>query len=329
MRSTALRIGVGVVISAALSIALSGVNSYFLYVINLTLVNAIAAIGLMALSGVAGQMSLGTSALMALGAYGTGVAMTHAGLDYVSSAAIGATLSMVIGTALAAPALRLTGMHLAIVTLAFGVIVVQIIGKGGAWTGGMAGLSIPPVKVLGVAIGTEAQRLGVIAAVFCVVVVCVTSFLRLKPGRALLALRQQETTARALGINTSVYKSIAFAMSSFLAGLSGALYAMLKSFVSVDDFTIWNSIYFFVMICIGGMTSVTGAILGAVVITILPELLRGLNESANAVFGLILMVTIIVLPGGLVSIPARLADCLGLDRRGPDGAESPQAGESP
>ncbi|MCO5089663.1 branched-chain amino acid ABC transporter permease [Bosea sp. (in: a-proteobacteria)] len=278
------------------------VNGYFIYVVNLTLINAIAAIGLVIVSGAAGQMSLGTSALLAIGAYATGMLTTHFGVPWLAAAIVGAFAATVIGTLLAAPALRLTGLHLAIVTLAFGVIVVQLIGKGGKWTGGMSGLTLAEADLLGFAMNTEARRYWVIAGTFFAVALSASAFLRRKPGRALLALREREPTARALGIDVARYKTLAFAYSSFLAGLAGALYAPLKGYISVDDFNIWQSIYFFVMIAVGGMTSIAGGVLGAIVVTVLPEALRGLQDAANAVFGILLMLIIIFLPGGLVSL---------------------------
>ena len=308
MRVNAVRLARGsallLAIAAAAAIA-PGVNSYLLYVLNLTLINAIAAIGLVVLSGVAGQISLGTAGLLATGAYGTSMLMVHMGMGFIPAAVGGAVLTMLIGTALAAPALRLSGLHLAIVTLAFGVIVVQLIGKGGPLTGGMSGLFLPPIVILGWAVSTEASKFVCILVPFCVVVVACVNFLRHKPGRALFALRDHESTAQAMGINTNAYKALAFALSSLLAGLAGALYAMLKGYVSVDDFTLWNSLYFFVMIAVGGMTSIFGAVLGAAAVTILPESLRGFHDKSQAVFGIVLMLIVIFMPGGLVSLLRR------------------------
>jgi branched-chain amino acid transport system permease protein len=249
-------------------------------------------------------MSLGTAALLAIGSYTTGMLMTHFGVPWPVAAVAGAFAATVIGTGLAAPALRLTGLHLAIVTLAFGVIVVQLIGKGGKWTGGMSGLTLPEADLFGFAMNTETRRYWVIASVFALVALSASAFLRRRPGRALFTLREHELTARALGIDVARYKTLAFAYSSFLAGLAGALYAPLKGYISVDDFTIWNSIYFFVMIAVGGITSIAGGVVGAIVVTIVPEALRGLQEASNAVFGTLLVLIIVFLPGGLVSIPA-------------------------
>lgn len=297
-------------IALLLAIALAAfvaprVNSYLLYVLNLTLINAIAAMGLVVLSGVAGQISLGTAGLLATGAYGTGMLMVHLGLGFVPAAVGGTIVTTLLGTALAAPALRLSGLHLAIVTLAFGVIVVQLIGKGGPLTGGMSGLFLPPVSIFGWTVTTEARKFVCILIPFCMVAAGCVNFLSLKPGRALFALRDHESTAQAMGIHTNAYKALAFALSSMLAGLAGALYAMLKGYVSVDDFTLWNSLYFFVMIAVGGMTSIFGAVLGAAAVTILPESLRGFQDASQAVFGVVLMLIIIFMPGGLVSLLRR------------------------
>ncbi len=285
---------------------LKDANSYLLYVINLTLVNAIAAIGLVLLSGVAGQISLGTAGLVAVSAYSTAMLMSHLGLGFLPAALAGAAAATLVGTALAAPALRLSGMHLAIVTLAFGIIVVQLIGKGGDLTGGMSGLFVPTASILGWEADTEFKRFLLILVPFLVATYASWNFARLKPGRALHVLRDREDIARTIGIDTSAYKILTFAFSAFLCGISGALLAALKGYVSVDDFTLWHSLYFFVMIVIGGMTSILGGVIGAAVVTVLPELLRGFQESAQAMLGILTLLIFLFLPGGIVGTAKRL-----------------------
>ncbi len=280
----------------------SRLNSYLLYLANLTMINAIVAIGLVILSGITGMLSLGTAALVAIGAYGSGILTMHYGWSFVPAVIAGAFGAMAVGTLLAAPALRLGGMHLAIVTLAFGVVVVQLIGMGGTLTGGMQGLSLPGATFFGWPLDTEYRRLCLILPVFSVVVIASLNFVRLKPGRALAAIRDRESTASALGINPAAYKTLAFAYSSLLAGLAGALYGGLTSYISTDDFTTWNSIFYFVMIVVGGMTSVVGGVIGAVVITVFPEVMRSLKEASYAVFGVLLMLIIMFFPNGLVSL---------------------------
>lgn len=289
-------------------------NSYFLYVANLTMVNAIAAIGLVILSGIAGLLSLGTAALVAIGAYSSGILTTHFGWSFLPAMVAGALAATAVGTLLAAPALRLGGMHLAIVTLAFGVVVVQLIGMGGKWTGGMQGLSLAAPTLFGWALDSEWRRLCLLLPLFVLVVIASLNFVRLKPGRALAAIRDRESTASALGINPAAYKTLAFAFSSFLAGLSGALYGALTSYISTDDFTIWNSIFYFVMIVVGGMTSIAGGIIGAIVVTVFPEAMRGLKEVSYAVFGVLLMLIIMFFPNGLVSLGGPIKRLFGRTR---------------
>lgn len=290
--------------------AASQLNSYFLYVTNLTMINAIVAIGLVILSGVAGLLSLGTAALVAIGAYSSGILTTHYGWSFVPAMLAGSMAAAAVGTLLAAPALRLGGMHLAIVTLAFGVVVVQLIGMGGSLTGGMQGLSLAPPTLFGWPLDTEWRRLCLILPLFALVVTASLNFVRLKPGRALAAIRDRESTAAALGVHPAAYKTLAFAFSSLLAGLAGALYGGLTSYISTDDFTIWNSIFYFVMIVVGGMTSIIGGIVGAIVVTVFPEAMRELKEVSYAVFGVLLMLIIMFFPNGLVSLAGPLGRVL-------------------
>ncbi len=275
-------------------------NSYTTYVANLVLINAIAALGLIVLTGVAGQLSLATAGLMAVGAYACAILMGRYGVPFVVAVPVSSGLTAVVGGLLTLPALRLGGLHLAIVTLASGVIIVQVIGKAGPFTGGMSGLTVDTPTILGFAFDTEPRRLCGLGLVFFAVATVTWNIRRLKPGRALLGLRQREDMAQMLGVDTRAYKALAFAYSSFLAGLAGALYAGAKSYISVDDFTIWNSIYFYVMISVGGATSVLGGVVGALFVTALPEVLRGLDEAAQAVFGVILVLVIVFLPNGVV-----------------------------
>lgn len=300
-------IGLGAAVAAIVAavVLLPAMNTYFLGVINLTLVNAIAAIGLVLLSGVAGQISLGTAGLVAVGAYATGGLMVHLGVPFLPAAIAGAIVTTLIGTLLAAPALRLSGLHLAIVTLAFGIIIVQFIGMGGKLTGGMSGLFVPAASIFGWEINSEYRKFLMVLVPFVIVVYASANFLRLKPGRALHILRDREMIARAMGINTSAYKILTFAYSAFLCGISGALLGALKGYISVDDFTLWTSLYFFVMIVIGGITSIAGAVIGAAIVTLLPELLRSLQEYAQAALGIITMLIFLFARGGVVGLGKR------------------------
>ncbi|MCO5064259.1 MAG: branched-chain amino acid ABC transporter permease [Rhizobiaceae bacterium] len=292
-------LSVAAVLAVALGASLGLINTYYVYLANLTLINAIAAVGLVVLSGAAGLLSLATAGLVAIGAYST-VILVNQGLNFAVAAALAPFITMAIGSLMAAPAMRLTGLHLAIVTLAFGAVVIQLIGNGGDLTGGMTGLTLDNPTIFGWVVDTEARKFIVIGVVFLLSALATSRLLRLKHGRALFALKERELMARSLGVNVPLYKLLAFAYSSFLAGIAGALFVMMKSFIAPDDFSLDLSIYYFVMIVVGGITSTLGGVIGAAFITLLPEVLGTLKEAAQSVFGIMLVLVIVFMPGGLV-----------------------------
>lgn len=287
------------VAAVAVGAGLGLINTYYVYLANLTLINAIAAIGLVVLSGAAGLLSLATAGLVAIGAYSTAI-LVNMGVNFAVAALIAPFITMAIGSLMAAPAMRLTGLHLAIVTLAFGAVVIQLIGNGGDFTGGMTGLTLENPTILGWAVDTETRKFIVVGVVFLLSALATSRLLRLKHGRALFALKERELMARSLGINVPLYKLLAFAYSSFLAGLAGALFVMMKTFIAPDDFSLDLSIYYFVMIVVGGITSTLGGFIGAAFITLLPEMLGTLKEAAQSVFGIMLVLVIVFMPGGIV-----------------------------
>ena len=278
------------------------ISSYFLFLISIALINSIAAIGLVVISGVAGQMSLATSGLLAVGAYVTGVMTTKFGMPFGWCLIVGPLVASALGTLLAAPAIRLSGLHLAIITLAFGVIVVQLIGKAGPLTGGMSGLTLPELSLFGLKLDSDAHRLILVGILMLAVLWVTHNLLRFKVGRALFAIREREAVAQALGINVRRYKTLAFAYGSLLAGLAGVLSASVKGFISVEDFSVQTALYAFVMIAVGGMSSVWGGLIGGIFITLLPEVLRDFREGSDLIFGVLLTLSIAILPGGLVSL---------------------------
>lgn len=278
------------------------VSGYFLFLVGIALINAIAAIGLVVISGAAGQMSLATSGLLAVGAYVTGVMTAKLGMPFGWCLIVGPLVASALGTLLAAPAIRLSGLHLAIITLAFGVIVVQLIGKAGPITGGMSGLTLPALSLFGLKLDNDANRLILVGLMALLVLWVTHNLLRFKVGRALFAIREREAVAQALGVNVGRYKTLAFAYGSLLAGLAGVLSASVKGFISVEDFSVHTALYAFVMIAVGGMSSIWGGLIGGVFITLLPEVLRGFREASDLIFGILLTLAIAILPGGLVSL---------------------------
>lgn len=295
-------LAVGMVLVAVALVLISFLpGSYVTYLINLCIINALCAIGLCILAGAAGQLSLGTAAIQAIAAYTVGVLSNQYGVPVLLTLPLGAIAATLVGTTLAIPALRLSGLHLPVLTMAFGVVAVQLISKGGTFTGGTSGLNIPTAEFLGFHFDSDFRVLCLNAPIFVWVAWMAWVFLKLKPGRALRVIRFSPTAAQALGVNTAHYNIVGFAFSSFIIGIGGVLYALTTRYISTDDFTLWNSVYFFVMIAVGGMTSIAGSVVGAIFVTLLPEFLRGVASVAPFILGVILILINWLLPGGLVS----------------------------
>ncbi len=276
-------------------------QEYPLHLAVMTGIFMILSVSLNLISGNAGIVSLGHAAFFAFGAY-TGSLLAKAGMPFFVGLLAAAALSGAVGLLLAFPALRVTGIYLTVITIATGLIVHLLI-MNLSITGGTNGLmSIPRPSLFGVALSSTASFyylvLGVLAVTIGAVVVVEQSYI----GRALNALRDDEVAATTLGISPLAYRVFAFALSSALAGLAGVLYAQYTRFIGPDSFTLDLSIRVLMMIVIGGLGSVWGSVLGAVVIYLLPEFLRFLNAYYFLVFGVFLTLMAMFMPDGLIAL---------------------------
>jgi branched-chain amino acid transport system permease protein len=283
-------------------------NSYFLRIVMLCGINIILAVSLNLVNGFTGQFSIGHAGFMAIGAYASAVltmrafpgaiaAMAGAGIPptiahgaalFVSTI-LGGLLAAVAGLAVGLPSLRLRGDYLAIVTLGFGEIIRVVILNVDA-IGGARGLS-----------GVPAYTNFFWVAFWVVTVVAVSyNLLHSTHGRAMLAIREDEIAAEALGVPTTKYKVTAFVVSAFFAGVAGALYAHYDSYLNPSSFTFLRSIEIIAMIVLGGMGSVSGAIMAAIVLTVLPEALRGVKEYRMVIYAVLLIVLMITRPSGIM-----------------------------
>jgi branched-chain amino acid transport system permease protein len=260
---------------------------------------SIAAIGLNLLVGVAGQISLAHGAFMAIGGYTTAFLTLKAGLSPLVGVPLGGALAALVGFLLGLPALRLHGHFLALATLSFGAAVPQVALKWDAVTGGAMGLSparFPSDRAAYWAI------LGVLAGLAWVADNLVGS----RPGRALLALRDSEVAAQAMGVNLAWAKTGAFALSAFYAGIAGALATHLAGYISPQVFTLLTSFQLLAAIVVGGLGSIAGAITGAVLLTYLPFQFSRSMGWASAIEGLAIIGCVIFLPQGLSSLGRRI-----------------------
>jgi branched-chain amino acid transport system permease protein len=298
-----------VVAAIALAVAATAAfgGGYFVYVLNLTGIFALVAIGLALLTGFSGQISLGHAGFFAIGAYASALLAQRLGLPFWIAIPAAGLLATAIGALVALPALRLKNLYLAIATLGFGIVTQKMIFEWRTLTGGGGGLQVPPPMLFGVSLAEGARMTGVIALALAAGTWAAYQLARGRTGRALTMLRESETAAACTGIQVARYKVVAFAVSAFYTAVAGGLYANLVRYINPESFNVNMSIMFLAMIVIGGMGSVGGALLGAAFYVIVPEALRGFKDAPGLIFGLSLMLVVILLPGGLASLTRRFS----------------------
>jgi branched-chain amino acid transport system permease protein len=290
---------------AALLVALAlppllGVNSYWLHVLNLTWIAAIAALGLNLATGVTGQIVLGQAALMGVGAYGAGLLMVKLQWPWWLALPAAVALGAVVGVALGLLSMRIKGHYLAITTLALNEIFRLVVLNEAGTTGGPMGLrDIPTLSWPGSGQELDAQVYWPLLAVLVIVYAAALQLYRRRLGREMRAVRDDELAAESMGVNSRRTKVRAFVLCSTFGALAGAMYVLATGFVSPNNFTIFESIKLILMTVIGGLGSIGGTLLGAAVVTLLPEVLRDLQTYYMAAFGLAVVAVLLFEPRGL------------------------------
>jgi len=259
-------------------------SSYHVYLYNLILVHIILAIGLNILVGSTGQITLGHAGFFAIGAYATVLLMSKLCLPFFLAIGAAAFIAAFFGFILGLPALRLEGPYLSIVTLAFGLAIMHIIGHIELF-GGRQGLLAPPLD-LGIpqmgwtwVLATETSKYYLTLAFTVTMTLFAINILKTKVGRAFVAIRDSDIAAEVIGVNLPFYKTLAFAVSAFYAGIAGGLFAFVLGFFDPFIFNLILSIIFLVMVVVGGLGSVMGSITGALLITYLMyDLFKNVGE---------------------------------------------------
>jgi len=278
-------------------------SDYLLNLCDLAGIYAIAVMGLGILLGFAGQMSLGQAAFFGIGAYASGWLTTQHGWPVWPSMLCAVLLSALIGLAVGYPCLRLSGHYLALATIGFGIITQLVLINWKDVTNGPDGMTGIPAPAIGRF--TLDSYGSYFYLVLVMVLVCAYVAWRIKTtrvGRALEAIRENELAARATGIDATRYKVTAFVIAGAYAGLAGSLLAHSIKFISPDSYSFDQSVVFLVMLIVGGSSSIGGAILGAVLLTFLPEVLRPLKSSYIMVYGAAVILMIIFMPKGLAGL---------------------------
>lgn len=237
-------------------------SEYFISQLVFIWIYSVVGLGLMLLIGFTGQVSLGHAAFLAMGAY-TEAYLQARGWPFLLSLSSAALVSGLTGVVVGLPALRVKGMYLAIATLSFGFIVEEAVTRADSITGGSSGISLGGLEIFGVPIDSEARFYYVTLLILVLSILGVMNLMRSPTGRAFVAIRDSEISAQSMGIHLARYKTIAFALSAALTGIAGALYAHKLRFLSPEQFTILQSIEMLIMIVIGGIGSIYGAIFGA------------------------------------------------------------------
>ncbi len=274
---------------------------YVLYVATLAAVHSLVAVGLNLLVGYAGQISLGHAGFFAVGAYTHGLVLARLGWGFLPALVCAALASAAVGYAVGLPALRLTGPYLAIATLAFGLAVHQVLVNWESFSGGRSGLFLPEVAVFGLPLKDERVLYTLVVGLTGALVLAAVRLVRSYVGRALVAVRDSEVAAELSGVNLTRYKTLAFALSALYAGVAGALMGHVVGFLEPQLFTLFESVYFFSMVVVGGLASVSGSVLGAVLLTLLPQALSGMGEALNVLYGAAVILVLRFEPGGLAA----------------------------
>jgi branched-chain amino acid transport system permease protein len=277
------------------------VRDYFLDVAVLAGIYIILALGLNVVVGFAGLLNLGFVAFYAIGAYSYALLNTKFGLDFWSALPFSIGVTTVSGFLLAIPALRLRGDYLAIVTLGFGEIVRLILNNWDSVTRGPNGISgISPPVILSISLG-KLSYYYYLVLIFVLLTVFITKRVySSRIGRAWIAIREDEIASSVMGINITMYKLYAFAFGAFWAGLAGAIFAGKMQFVSPESFTFMESVLIVCMVILGGLGSIRGVILGAVILVLLPEILREVQLYRMLSLGAGLVLLMIFRPQGLL-----------------------------
>ena len=279
------------------------VSNYRTFQFTLVLVFAIALLGLNILTGYNGQISLGHGAFYAIGAYVAAVLMDKFGVPYWLTVPVAGAVCLAVGFLFGLPALRLEALYLALATFALGVAMPQLLKykRFESWTGGVQGIVIvKPDAPFGLPLSPDQWLYFFTLAITVAMFVFGWNLLRGRVGRALVAIRDQPIAASAMGIDTSIYKSLAFGVSAMYTGVAGALGAIAVQFVAPDSFTLVLSIALLVGMVVGGVASIAGPLFGAVFIQFVPNIADQISKAApGAIYGIFLIGFMFLMPLGI------------------------------
>jgi branched-chain amino acid transport system permease protein len=274
-------------IALVMCIAPFFLHEYYVSIINLVLVATVGALGLNILVGYTGQISIGHAAFMSVGAYTAANLAVRLDLPFWITLPAGGLMAAAIGAVVGIPSLRIRGLYLAIATLAGQLIIEWTINHVQWISGGVqASIEVPRPTLFGAQLKTQFQLYWFLLFFAVLAIVGTLNLVRSRIGRAFIAIRDHDIAAEIIGINIFRYKLIAFAISSFYAGVTGVLYTYYLGIANYEQFTLVTSIDYLAMIIIGGLGSILGSILGAIFVTLLPIVIRlSMENWGSFLFG--------------------------------------------
>ena len=301
-------LGLGALIALALVLPFL-LSGFRLFQFTQVWVYAMVLLGLNLLTGYNGQISLGHGAFYALGAYTAAIMMDRWGVPYGWTIPVAGAVCFLVGFLFGIPALRLEGLHLALATFALALAVPQILKYFDGWTGGSQGIVLSKPRAPGGLPLSRDQWLYYLALLVLLGLMVLTwNLLRSRPGRAIMAIRDNPIAASAMGVDAALYKSLTFGVSACYTGVAGAIGGIAVAFVAPDSFNVFLSITFLVGIVIGGLASVSGAIFGALFIQFVPNYAQEISKAAPwAIYGVFLIAFMYAMPDGVAGFLRRLA----------------------
>ncbi len=300
-----------VLLAVALTLPYWVPNNYYLQIFSLGMIFAIVTLSLNILSGMTGLFSVGFIAFYGIGAYTSAILTTALGFPVPLAMFLAGIVSAVLSLTLSLPTMRLKGMYFAVATLAFGEIMYQLFLNWTAVTGGTKGIKgIPTLELFGTSFRSYSRYYYVILAILILIILLARNLISSRTGRAMLSIRENDIAAEAVGVNVPQYKMISFLISTFFAGIAGALYAHMIRYVSPESFVNGESAAVLAMMVVGGIGSIPGAIVGGIGLTVLPEFMRFLGNIRMVLYGASIVLIVIFAPRGLGGLIEKIDNIL-------------------
>lgn len=278
-------------------------KKYYAFVIALFGIYAIVATALDLLFGYTGQISLGHAGLFAIGAYSTTLLTMKLGIPTAISLFLGCVITTIVGALIAIPASKLVKHFLSLLMIAFGQIVYLVINSLMGLTGGSLGIrKIPKLNLFGLVFDNYVKSGILIWALVIIMLIVKSNIIDSRVGSAFIALRENSVAARGLGIDIRRYKILAFSISAFMTGLAGGLYVFLRGFISPETFNGTQSTLFMTMLLFGGITTIEGPVIGAIILLLFKEVFQTFSLYQGLIYALFMLVVLYLFPNGIVGI---------------------------